>query len=234
MTDFISSIASIMRTEVDQLNSIARNSANSNTVGYRSESQVVNNSNLWVKVVQGSIDLNNTLYSNAQGVPIVTKRNLDVAIAGEGWFSVNGKGETNLLTRNGNLHINEEGDVVTSYGHTLSGLEGIAKNIDIEDIHITKTGSIIVDDEVVGQFRLFNPVNTNQLEYAGSGLYKTSLMTEQQDVQLIVGSLEASNVDTSKDMVRLMEITRHIETMQRAMSSYDEIMEIGINRIGSK
>jgi len=46
------------------------------------------------------------------------------------------------------------------------------------------------------------------------------------------GMLEQSNVDAADETIRLMELTRHIESIQRAISTYDKVLDIGINRIG--
>ena len=46
------------------------------------------------------------------------------------------------------------------------------------------------------------------------------------------GAIEASNVDAADESIRLMELTRHVESVQRAISIYDKAMETGINRLG--
>jgi flagellar basal-body rod protein FlgG len=46
------------------------------------------------------------------------------------------------------------------------------------------------------------------------------------------GALERSNVDPAEQTVRLMETTRHAESVQRAISIYDKAMGIGINSLG--
>jgi len=33
-------------------------------------------------------------------------------------------------------------------------------------------------------------------------------------------------------MVKMMEVSRHVETMQRALSAYDGMLNSGINQIG--
>jgi flagellar basal body rod protein FlgG len=33
-------------------------------------------------------------------------------------------------------------------------------------------------------------------------------------------------------MLRLMELTRHIDAVRRAMSTYDQMLDAGINKIG--
>ena len=56
-------------------------------------------------------------------------------------------------------------------------------------------------------------------------------MTEWQG-SLVQGALEQSNVDVADETIRLMETTRHLESIQRAISTYDKVLEVGINRIG--
>jgi Domain of unknown function (DUF1078). len=34
------------------------------------------------------------------------------------------------------------------------------------------------------------------------------------------------------DMVKMMEVSRHVETLQRALSAYDGLLNSGINQLG--
>ena len=46
------------------------------------------------------------------------------------------------------------------------------------------------------------------------------------------GAIEQSNVDAAEETLRLIELSRHAESVQRAISIYDRTLDSGINRIG--
>ncbi|MOA19363.1 flagellar basal body rod protein FlgG [compost metagenome] len=67
----------------------------------------------------------------------------------------------------------------------------------------------------------------------GNGLYMSqSEMVPASNYVLHQGMQERSNAALGNDMVRMMEVTRHVESMQRALSSYDGMLESGINQLG--
>ena len=46
------------------------------------------------------------------------------------------------------------------------------------------------------------------------------------------GRVEASNVNTAAEMVRLMETTRHFEAMARLVQGYDDTMDKALRKLG--
>jgi flagellar basal-body rod protein FlgF len=49
----------------------------------------------------------------------------------------------------------------------------------------------------------------------------------------VQGALERANVDAADEMLRLMETTRHIDSVRRAISTYDQMLDRGINNLGN-
>ncbi len=234
MTHLISELSSVMQKEVSSLNKVAQNTANVNTSGFKSlrvglqaaKGQPFLNMISQVDTVSG--------YDKRVGSIQMTNRNTDVALQSEGWFGVN-KPEGMLLTRNGHFSISENGLLTTKDGALVQGLNGHISGLDINGISINSKGVVSMNGSAVGTIAVFNVDKNDALTSLGDGLYKASgKVTFAENSRLLPGALEGSNVETSAEMLRVIETTRHIETMQRAMSSYDELLKIGINQIGKQ
>ena len=57
-------------------------------------------------------------------------------------------------------------------------------------------------------------------------------MKNAEQAKVVQGALTGSNVKLETDMTKMIEVSRHIEMMQRAMSAYDDVLDIGINQLG--
>jgi len=68
----------------------------------------------------------------------------------------------------------------------------------------------------------------------GNALYSASNVkqADQNEYQVFQGKLEQSNAMMSQDMVKIMELSRHIESLQRAVNTYDNLLDSGINQLG--
>lgn len=230
MSDLIIEFSAIMRAELETLNAIAQNSANVNTTGYRAQRTVrteTDFANLLVDSNQSLI----TAYSNANGSSKLTGKSTDVAILGEGWFVVNHPSGT-MLTRNGNFEIDADGKLITQMGYEVLGETGSIEGLD-KSMSIAADGTIFVKGESVEKLRIVKESDINNISAIGDGLYTArGALSEAQEYKLVQGALEQSNVDMAADMVRLIETTRHIESLQRAMSAYDDLLKTGISEIG--
>jgi flagellar basal-body rod protein FlgF len=52
-------------------------------------------------------------------------------------------------------------------------------------------------------------------------------------VQVRQGALENSNVDHMTEMVQMVQVMRHFETMTHVVQSYDEMVGTAIAKLGS-
>ncbi len=57
-------------------------------------------------------------------------------------------------------------------------------------------------------------------------------VVENKNTEVVQGALVGSNVSLESDMTKVIETSRHIEMLQRAMSAYDNMLDTGINKIG--
>jgi flagellar basal-body rod protein FlgF len=173
-----------------------------------------------------------------------TGRSLDLAIGGDGWFEI-ATDQGPAYTRDGNFRLDASGRLVTQQGQAVMGLSG-----EIQLLH----GSPVIDaagrvfegarleggaaklsPAPVGQIRVVQFDRTAAVERLGGGLLSirgAAAAAPEGAVEMQQGFLENSNVSHMHEMVRLMEAVRHLESMQKVASGYDEMLGTSIRRLG--
>lgn len=155
-----------------------------------------------------------------------TQNKLDFAIVSQdGFFSIDTpQGER--YTRGGNFHLNQEGLLVTADGYAVNGKEGPI-TVKGSNLQLGDDGSIIVDGERAGALKIMSFPFPTRLQKMGGALFapadpeNTARVVE--DVKLAQGMLEGSNVDTVKEMVRMINANRAYTTMQKALTASDDM-----------
>lgn len=182
------------------------------------------------------------------GNPEETGNQLDFFIDGEGFFMVQGPtGEINY-TRDGSfkLSITESGKMLTtSDGYPVVDEAGtpITIDVDLSRLVVSQSGELSYLDEEgltapTGQtIGLVYFDNRNGLEGIGRNLYKATqaagvpiLALDSTQKSLINQKfLEASNVKTVEEMVKLIVAQRAYELNSKAIQSSDEMLGIANN-----
>jgi flagellar basal body rod protein FlgG len=222
MSNVISGIARYLSNDVDALDVISQNIANMRTAGYRNE-------RLKTDFRTGILDPTPML-SLVDGTLTKTGKPLDLAIQGAGFFVVDAGGKE-MLTRNGQFHIDADQQLVDAAGHPVQGQSGPI-SLTHAGVHINAAGEIVDGDKTIDSLRIVAVDTPGALREAGDGLYTYSGNSADWNGSIHQGALEQSNVDAGAEMVRLMELTRHAQSVQRAIQAYDEAMQAGINHIG--
>ena len=144
---------------------------------------------------------------------------LDVAVDGNAFLVVQ-TAAGQRYTRNGALQINAQGTLVTSAGDTVLGVGGPIQfqNTD-SDISINQDGSITVregsstvSDSSRGKLQLAAFDNVGQLQKQGASLFSAPAgvvaQPAGQNVKIVQGAIEQSNVSAVAETARMVEITR--------------------------
>jgi flagellar basal-body rod protein FlgG len=168
---------------------------------------------------------------------------LDLALGGEGFFKVrtfDGIGGGEGYTRAGNFMMNNEGDLVlgTMDGPLMDPPINIPDGTDLQSITIQSDGVVSVNvdgiDQEVGQIELFRFPNPHGLRLEGGNIY-----TETQASGTAIGGnptedglsriqqhyLESSNVDSVKELIRMIRTQRHFELNSQVIRAADEMMQ---------
>ena len=172
------------------------------------------------------------------GPMIQTDRPLDLAIQGNGWFSVQDANGNEAYTRVGSMRLSAEGLLEDSHGNLVIGDAGpITLPIPLDNIDIAGDGTISMRPlgapetvlEEVGRLKLVNPDYT-QMDRGLDGLYrlKDGGVADQDDnVRVRNGMLEGSNVNAIEEMVSMITLQRHYEMQVKMMKKADELSTRG-------
>lgn len=169
------------------------------------------------------------------GVLEETGRDLDLTITGDGFFKFQDLAGAAVFSRDGNLHIDSEGQIVNSQGLKLDPALTIPQGAKIA---ISADGTITskVGDQVastVGRIQLSSFRNPTGLEALGGNLLRESVASgaettgnpgEQGYGSIIQGFLERSNVEVVDELVDLIVAQRAYEINSRAIRAADDML----------
>ena len=167
-----------------------------------------------------------------QGSIISTGRELDFAINGSGWIAVQASDGSEAYSRRGDLQIDSVGRLMNGAGQMVIGNSGpisVPANAKLEigsdgTISVQPLGQAVNTLAVVDRIKLVNPEN-DQLQKETDGLMHMrsgKSATVDAGVQVVSGSMEASNVNTVGSLVRMIELARQYETNVKLMQSAEE------------
>ncbi len=218
---------------------VTNNLANATTTGFRAELFAAR-----AVPVQGEA-ITQTRVSTAATTPgsdftagpiVTTGRPLDVAIDGEGWIAVQADDGTEGYTRRGELQVNNNG-VVEIAGRPVIGDGGpiivpLESQLFVgEDGTLSAIGPGQGPDAIadIGRIKLVDPVQ-QPLQRGDDGLFRAPPNDEgdvlplprNEEVALISGSLESSNVSAVEAMVAMISAARHFEMQLSVITTADE------------
>lgn len=221
MSETLQAISRSLGADVQTLATISQNAANAHTPGYRSTRATPD------FATQAGL---RTALDQRDGALMQTTRSLDLALRGPGFFVVERDGKL-LLSRSGSFRLDQEGALVTTTGDRVQGASG-AVVLPAGDVRVDADGQVWSGTQNVAQLRIVSVADASAVNAAGSGVYEYDGELAPWSGAVVQGALERANVDAADEMLRLMETTRHVESVQRAMSTYDQMMDAGINRLG--
>lgn len=168
------------------------------------------------------------------GALIQTDRELDVAIQGDGWFSVLDAKGNEAYTRAGSLQLSADGVLEDAHGNAVAGTGGaINLPIPLSNINIAADGTISVRPqgapetvlEEIGQLKLVNP-DVRNLQRGEDGLFRLKSGQDADEditVRIRTGMLEGSNVNAVEEMVQMIHLQRHYELQVKMMKKADQL-----------
>ena len=155
---------------------------------------------------------------------------LDVAIKDQGLFVVRRGDGQEAYTRSGKFHLDAQGFLVTTAG--LNVLDDQGSEIQIpegsEDIQILANGTVRVTlpgqmfDTKVARLKLVNP-KPHTLERLPDGLFgSTEELEASDDVNVLQGSIEGSNVNAAQAMVQMIAQNRLFDLNIRLIQAAEQ------------
>jgi flagellar basal body rod protein FlgG len=233
MIDAISAAQIAMIQDQSRLQTINQNISNMQTPGYRrqlleplsfKEQLAADASSVNEQMLRGSI--------MKQGTVIQSQKSTDLAIAGNGFFTVQTE-EGIFYTRRGDLEVNERGELCTATGGLILGQSG-ALRVDDNQFTIDSQGIVYIDNNKIDQLKIVDFSNTEALQYRGQGLYETQETPNpvNSGTRVLQGFIEQSNVKSVDEMLELVKTSRHFEASQRVMHIANNLLSNAINQLG--
>jgi flagellar basal-body rod protein FlgG len=173
----------------------------------------------------------------SQGNLSQTTNALDVAVLGNGFFSVQMPDGTTGYTRDGAFQVNAQGALVTNNGYAV--LPGITIPAGALSTTIGSDGTVSVTlagqslPQVVGQMQTANFVNPAGLEPKGQNIFgetaasgTASVGTPGQNAlgTLRQGFVETSNVNVVEELVSMIQTQRAYELNSKAIQTADQML----------
>jgi flagellar basal-body rod protein FlgF len=230
--------ASGLRSRMETLDLAANNLANAATGGYKAdrafyslylapEAQDSGDVSTMPVIEKPWVDL-------SQGVVHTTGNPLDLALSGKGFFAVQGPGGP-LYTRNGNFHMAPDGSLVTADGYAVRGAAGGAALMlqPGRSIDIGADGTIRQNGAVVGKLEIADFTSTAGLAKQGGNYFRSSGAPAAlpPDTSVQQGKLEDSNTSSPAEAVRLINLMRQFEMLQKAATLGEQMSQQAIEQV---
>ena len=232
MDRLIYTAASGAKHVMEQQATTANNLANVSTTGFRSQ---IDTFRAVPIVADGTLPtrtfvVDSTTAADFSAGPLqATGRDLDIAIKGKGWLTVQMPDGTEAYTRNGAIQMNANGLLTTQQGLTLAGEGGPITLPPDVTVAVGGDGTISTIENgikpgtatILGKLKLVNP-DTKTLLRGDDGLFRQADGTPAQNdpaVRVIDGAVEGSNVNPVDSMVNMISLARQFEMQMSLMKN---------------
>ena len=172
-----------------------------------------------------------------QGSLEVTNNPFDIAVQGEGFLVFSLPDGTTAYSRAGNLHIDNEGNLVGPNGYMLDPKITLPAGTTSLTINTSGTVYAAVNNSTsyseIGQISMARFTNPAGLKSAGQNLYQAT----EASGEAVIGtagaegygtinqnSLEQSNVNVITEMMQMVIVQRLFDTMTKAVQSYEGML----------
>jgi flagellar basal-body rod protein FlgF len=228
------------KQSLDQQAVVSNNLANAVTPGFRAqlvEMQAVPVTGEGLPT-RASVQVTNNGTDFSQGPVSRTGRPLDVTLAEGGWLAVQAADGSEAYTRRGDLQVDDNG-MLTVGGNALIGQGGPLFVPPGSRLDIGSDGTLSVvemsqnntpkSSAIVGRLKMVS-AGTGQLERGEDGLFHSlpdangvrQPLTVDNNMRLVTGSLEGSNVSTVEAMVAMIDTGRRYEMQMKVIDSANE------------
>ena len=243
-----------MSAQETQLEGVANNIANANTVGYKRQ-RVEFQDLLYQNVreagaatgpntmspqglqVGTGVRVVGTARSFEQGALENSGNPLDLAIEGNGFFVVQQPDGTPAYTRSGTLKTDGEGRLVTNEGMPLDPPITIPAGATGVSIASNGAVSVVMSGETapveIGRIGLAGFINPTGLKALGHNLFVSTPASGEAQIggpgedgrgSLLQGSFERSNVDIVNEMIGMISAQRGYEINSKVITTADEML----------
>ncbi len=222
-----------------RLSTIADNVANAGTVGFRATE--VKFDDVLSGVGKDSVSFvspGSTYLSTKSGGLKQTGNPLDFAIRGEAWFAIDTPAGS-VMTRDGRFTMLETGELVSLEGYPVLDAGGAAIQLDPLSgaPEAGADGMLRQNGQPVGAIGVFAFVPGDDfVRYGNSGLVPSTppeAIVDRDDVGIVQGFVEESNVNPVLEMTNLIMVQRAFENAASLIRQSDQSLGEAVKAIGT-
>jgi flagellar basal-body rod protein FlgF len=221
----------------------ANNLANMSTPGYRAERIVFADwlsSQTRTTSPRGDTKLaftqdRATYRERAEGSLTQTGNPLDLALSGDGYFTVQTANGTRL-TRAGRFTLQADGTITDEAGNALLDSNGQKLTAGATDTRLTVTGDGAISSEngPIGRIAVVTPADPNKLTAEGARLLRADTQTNPVAAPRVVqGAVEDSNVQPVAELVRMMGTQRDFQVVTQFVEAENQRHQTAIDKIAA-
>ncbi len=252
MLEGMMAAASGMEAQQQQLDAIGNDIANVSTDGYKAERVGFRDLLYNHLEIAGTVAPVGTGAAaqaigrdQAQGAVQNTGDPLDLAIEGEGYFTVKQPAEAGghspsasipgsasgvTLTRDGSFQVNSEGQLTTAQGALLDPPITLPKGASPSEVGVAADGTVTVKGQTIGKIALVSVPAPDKLLAAGGNLFTLTpaagATRPAAAATIHQGALEGSNVDVATDMTKMMSAQRAYQMESSAIQTENQMLSI--------
>lgn len=226
-----------MNARIEDLGNSSNTIANINTTGFKTSR--LNFQELLDGANRSGVKMTTTQYLTTQGKLAATDNPTDVAINGDGYFSIRLPDGKIAYTRDGQFQLDENNRLLSSNGNPIVITGTIPQ--DATEIAISPNGTInakVEDNWVVaGTIQLSRFTNPGGLSTIGNNMFIESINSGKSQTgapgsanfgSLVSGSLENSNVNFADEITHMIVIQRSFQMASRAFDTTSTMIDAAI------
>ncbi|MBO4267015.1 MAG: flagellar hook-basal body protein [Lachnospiraceae bacterium] len=244
-----------MVNEQRRVDVLANNLANSSTTGFKAEGstseafydvlayKIKDTSEPFFARKLGAMNLGvkigETYTDYSEGSFVTTNNDYDMAIAGKGFFAIEFTAKDGTVstkyTRAGDFIVNTNGELVNKNGDYVLDTNGQHIKLDpLVKPTMGLNGTIYQNGNAVATIQVQDFEDYNYLKKYGENYYDTveGVTPIESTATIYSGMLEASNVQTVKEMVNLINYQRAYDTNQKMIQAHNETLDVAVNQLG--
>lgn len=171
------------------------------------------------------------------GPLVETGYDLDIAIQGDGFFSVQSATGEEAYTRRGDFSVTPLGQLINGEGLPVIGGGGPIIVPDYEKIYIGEDGTITIRPRgagpnalaVVDQLKIVNP-DLQTMDKGTDGLFRplelppgVPVLPGDPNTRVVSGFVEGSNVNSVNELTNILSLSRQYEIQVKMMKTAEDV-----------
>ena len=190
-------------------------------VGYQRKDAVVSSFSEWLGIHGLS-----TAVDDKVGRIVMTKKNLDFAIAEKGYFQYRTP-QGIKTTRDGRFRLDKDGNLLTSEGYNVLSDAGVAIKLpyipkDLNDLEVDRGGNLSIINR-----------RTGEQDFIGTLAVVTNDGAAVLDPNVKQGYLEFSNVSLEAEFMNIFPVRRHFDANRQMFIIQSNNLASTIEKLGS-